>query len=117
MKWLTLQRIKAQCRIEQDFTEEDELLEMYGESAEEAVLELLNRSYEDLYEVYGRIPAPVVHASLLLVAKSYKDRESDMTQQVYANPTFSLLLKPYMRLASKNVNDNENGNRYGCKNL
>ena len=35
MKWLNLKDIKAQCRIEQDFHEEDELLEMYGESAED----------------------------------------------------------------------------------
>ena len=53
MKWLTLQRIKQRLRIEADFTEEDDILEMYGESAEEAVLELLNRSYEDLYESMG----------------------------------------------------------------
>ena len=98
MKWLTLQRIKQQLRIEPEFVNEDELLEMYGESAEEAILNVLNRRFEDIYEMYGRTPAPVVHASLLLVAKSYKDRESDMTQQVYANPTFSLLLKPYMKL-------------------
>ena len=116
MKWLTLTRIKQQCRIEQDFTDEDEILELYGESAEDAILEVLNRSYTDIYEVYGRIPAPVVHASLMLVAQSYKDREKDLVQQVYANPTFALLLKPYMRLANKQSN-NENTNRYGCPNL
>ena len=33
MKWLNLQLIKAQLRMEQDFTEEDELLTLYGESA------------------------------------------------------------------------------------
>ena len=116
MKWLTLTRIKAQCRIEQDFTEEDELLELYGESAEDAILELLNRSYTDLYEVYGHIPAPVVHSSLMLVASAYKDREKDLSQQLYSNSTFSILLKPYMRLADKKSN-NVNDNRYGCPNL
>lgn len=99
MKWLTLTRIKQQCRIEQDFTDEDEILTLYGESAEESILELLNRTYDDINEVYGRIPSPIVHASLLLVAQSYKDREKDLAQHLEANPTFSLLLKPYMRLA------------------
>ena len=116
MKWLTLERIKQQLRIEPDFHDEDEILELYGESAEDAILEVLNRSYEDMYEVYGRIPAPIVHASLMLVAQSYKDREKDLVQQVYANPTFSLLLKPYMRLADSN-NHVTNSNQYGCKNL
>ena len=101
MKWLTLERIKQQCRIEMDFHDEDELLELYGESAEEVLMAVLNRTYEDLFEEYGRVPMPVVHASLMLVAKSYKDRESDMMQEAHENKTFSLLLKPYARLADK----------------
>ena len=116
MKWLTLPKIKAQLRIEPDFHDEDEWLEDAGETAEDAILEVLNRSYEDLYEVYGRIPAPVRQASLMLVASLYKDREKDLVQEVHNNTTFALLMKPYMRLAS-NVNDNKNNNRYGCKNL
>ena len=98
MKWLTLERIKQQLRIEQDFHDEDDILDLYGDSAEEAILEVLNRSFEDINEVYGRIPAPITHASLMLVASSYKDRENDLTQEVHSNPTFSLLLKPYMKL-------------------
>ena len=43
-----------------------------------------------------------MHASLLLVAESYKDRESQIVGNVFhENHTFSLLLKPYMRLADK----------------
>lgn len=106
MKWLTLNKIKAQLRIEPDFTMEDDQLTLYGEAAEDALLKVLNRSYGDLCDVYGHVPSPVVHASLLLVASSYKDREKDLVQQVYANPTFSFLLKPYMRLASS-VNDGD----------
>ena len=106
MKWLTLNKIKAQLRIEPDFTMEDDQLTLYGEAAEDALLKVLNRSYGDLCDVYGHVPSPVVHASLLLVASSYKDREKDLVQQVYANPTFSILLKPYMRLASP-VNDGD----------
>ena len=43
MKWLTLERIKQQLRIEPDFHDEDDLLEEYGETAEDAILEVLNR--------------------------------------------------------------------------
>lgn len=117
MKWLNLDKIKAQCRIETDFHDEDELLEMYGESAEETVLNALGRSYEDLMETYGKVPMAVVHASLMLVDLSYQQRSPVSPQNMYLVPyTFDLLIKPYMRLAS-NVNDNENTNRYGCKNL
>ena len=117
MKWLNLEQIKAQLRIEPDFTEEDELLEMYGESAEETLLQYLNRTYEDTIEVYGHIPAPLRHASLMLVDTSYQYRSPVSTQSMSLVPyTFDLLVKPYMRLAN-NVNDNDNNNRYGCKNL
>ena len=98
MKWLTLERIKQQLRIEQDSHEEDEWLEDAGETAEDAILEVLNRSYEDLYEVYGRVPSPVRQTSLMLVASLYKDREKDLVQEAHTNTTFALLLKPYMKL-------------------
>lgn len=116
MKWLTLERIKQQCRIEPDFNDEDKLLELFGDSAEDAVMNLLGRSYEDLYEEYGCTPVPVIHASLLLVASAYKDREKDLVQQTHDNKTFELMLKPYMRLTSPSTNG-QNQNQYGCKNL
>ena len=117
MKWLTLERIKQQCRIEQDFTEEDSLLEMYGESAEEVLLNHLRRSYEDIMEVYGRIPAPLVLASLMLVDTSYTHRSPVSPQNMSIVPyAFDILVKPYMRLADYNDNENNN-NQYGCKNL
>lgn len=102
MKWLTLEKIKAQCRIEQDFHDEDDVLGMYGESAEETVLNALGRTYEDVVEVYGKIPAPVRHASLMLVDLSYQQRSPISGQNMYLVPyTFDLLLKPYMKLASE----------------
>jgi len=116
MKFLTLEKIKAQCRIEPDFHDEDELLEMYGESAEEVLLNHLCRSYENLMEVYGHIPAPLIHASLMLVDVSYQHRSPVSPQNMSIVPyTFDILVKPYMRLAN-NVNENNN-NQYGCARL
>ena len=115
LRWLTLNRIKQQCRIEPEFTDEDEWLNEAGSSAEDAVLNLLGRSYEDMYEEYGRIPSAVFQASLMLVASLYKDREKDLVQEAHDNKTFAFLLKPYMRLADRNYESNTN--QYGCKNL
>ena len=109
MKWLTIEQIKAQCRIEQDFTAEDELLEMYGESAENTVLNLLNRTITDIYEQYGCIPRPLVHATLMLVAQSYQHREPVSPQNLYTVPyAFDLLLKPYLRLTTSSATNNNN---------
>lgn len=117
MKWLNLELIKQQCRIEQDFTDEDEILQAYGESAEETLLNYLNRSYEDIMSVYGRIPAPLRHASLLLVDTSYQYRSPVSTQNMSLVPyTFDIMVKPYMRLAN-NDNENDNEKKYVCPNL
>ena len=99
MKWLTLERFKQQLRIEREFHEEDELLKEYGESAEEVLLNYLNRTYEDVIELYGRVPAPLRHASLMLVDMSYQYRSPVSAQSISLMPyTFDILIKPYIKL-------------------
>lgn len=100
MKWLSIDYIKQHSRIDYDC--EDGLLEMYGDSAEDTVLNICNRTYEDLVEVYGQIPAPLYHAALILVDTSYTQREAVSMQQLYTVPYgFDMLVKPYMRLTTK----------------
>ena len=100
MKWLSIDYIKQHSRI--DFDCEDQLLEMYGDSAENTVLNVCNRTYDDLVEVYGNIPAPLYHAALVLVDNSYQNRTPTSMQQLYTVPYgFDMLVKPYMRLTSK----------------
>ena len=101
MKWLTLEQIKAQLRIEPDFTAEDTLLNSYGEAAEETLLNYLNRPYQDIIESYGKVPLPLVQASLMLVDVSYQHRSPINVTNISLVPyTFDLLVKPYMRLTS-----------------
>lgn len=98
MKWLTIEWIRKHSRI--DFDIEDDLLELYGESAEESVLNLCNRSYEDIVETWNGVPKAIMHASLMLVEVSYRFRSPDTISRLYAVPyTFEMLIKPYMRLA------------------
>lgn len=99
MKWLTLNEIKDQLRIERDFTLEDQKLTMYGDSAEEVLMEITRRTYDDFVENYGKIPTPIREASLMLVTASYETGSAVSLQQLYSNPTFEMKLKPYMRLA------------------
>jgi len=101
MKWLTLKEIKQQCRIEPDYTGEDEVLTGYGESAEETVLNLCQRTYDDFISEYGKIPQPIVEASLMLVTLSYEHRTPVTQYQMYAvGYAFDMKVKPYMRLVS-----------------
>ena len=99
MNILTLDQIKAQCRIDPEMTDEDQLLELYGAAAEETVLNYCNRSLESLYEEYGRIPAAITQGALMLVANSYKNREPASVANLYLVPyTFDALVKPFMIL-------------------
>jgi hypothetical protein len=101
MKWLTLEKIKAQLRIEPDFHDEDTILEVYGESAETTLLNYLNRPYADIIGSYGSMPVPLVQASLMLVDTSYQHRSPISVTNISQVPyTFDLLVKPYMRLTS-----------------
>lgn len=100
MKWLTLDEIKDQLRIEHDFDLEDTKLTLYGESAEQAILDLCQRTYDDFIDNYGAIPAPIRECSLLLVVMSYEHGTPASAQQMYnVGYAFDLKLKPYMRLA------------------
>ena len=48
MRFLTIDKIKAHLRLDDaQAAAEQELLEMYGDSAENALINLLHRSYAD----------------------------------------------------------------------
>ena len=109
MKWLTIEAIKKHSRIDYDC--EDSLLEMYGESAEETVLNIINRSYEEVVELYGTenrpVPSPIVHASLLLVEEYYTQHAAASPTQLYIVPYgYDSMLKSYMRLAYRKEANN-----------
>ena len=103
MKYLTLDHIRQQLRIDQT-GEEDAVLELYGSAAEETVLNICNRTIDDVIETYGGVPDPVRQATLMLVGQSYQHREPSSVQNMSAVPySFDLLIKPYMRLTSGNT--------------
>lgn len=102
MQFLTFEQIKAQLRLDdQQAQMEHDLLEIYGESAEGAVLNTLARTMEEIVEECGRVPAPIVHAALMLVDVSYQHRSPVSPQNMSVVPyTYDLLLKPYMKLTT-----------------
>lgn len=98
MKWLTLDWIRSHSRLLKD-VEENDLLELYGEDAEETVLNLCNRTMEDIIEQYGQVPKPLHVAALMLVETSYVQRAPVSMQNLYTVPyAFDMKVKPYMKL-------------------
>ena len=108
MKFLTFNQIKAQLRLDdQQAQDEHDLLELYGEAAEDVVLNTCNRTITDIYEQYGTVPTALVQAGLMLVAQSYQHREPASPQNLYAVPyAFDLLLKSYIRLTTSSATNN-----------
>lgn len=97
MQIVTLAEIKAHARI--DESTEDTILTTYGESAEELVLNLCNRTLDSIIEEYGNVPVNIKHAVLMLVAHSYSQRQPASLQNLYTVPyTLDALIKPYMIL-------------------
>ena len=99
LKWLTIDAIHAHCRI--DFDCEDAELEQMGITAEQAILDLTRRTYENFVDTYGRIPDPIFNATLLLVQSLYNNRDAAETT-VYTSKEsmygLQFLVKNYMVL-------------------
>lgn len=102
MKYLTFEQIKQHLRLDDDQAKmEYDLLHDCGTAAEDVVLNICNRTLEDIIEQYGQVPAPIRRASLILVDNQYKERSSMSPQNMSVVPyTLDLMLKPYMRLTS-----------------
>ena len=99
MKCLTIDDIKQQLKL--DFDCEDALLELYGTGAEDTILFLCNRTYENLVGAYGEVPAAIRQLTLELVTNSYDHGSGPASPtNLSAVPyNFDLLIKPYMVLS------------------
>ena len=109
MKFLKLEDIKAQCRIEPDFTDEDTLLTAYGGAAENTLLRTCNRTYSDLLKNFGEddgkggkvVPTDFRVAALMLAKHLYEHRGPTENVSLSMVPySIDLLIKPFMRLTS-----------------
>ena len=97
MKFLTIDKIKQQLRL--DCTCEAELLEAYGNSAEETVLDIMGCTYDVAVAKYGSIPARAHQAALMLVDTWYQFRTPIADRQMSVVPyTFDILMKPLAKL-------------------
>ena len=105
MKYLTFEQIKAQLRLDDEQAElERTLLEMYGESAEDAVLTIIRRPLRNVMQVYGHVPRKLIQVTLLLVDEWYQHRASAEPGTLSPVPyAFDFMLKPMMRLTGEEL--------------
>lgn len=98
LKFLTLADIKAQARIESDFTDEDGYLMMLGKAAERKIFKDTQRSYDEIVEMEGEWPVELTLAALLLTSLWYKHREPVEGQSMSIVPYgYDALYMPYRK--------------------
>ena len=108
MKYLTIEDIKQQLRL--DFDCEDAKLELYGAGAEDTILYLCNRTYENLVGTYGEVPAAIRQVTLELVTNSYDHGSGPASPtNLSAVPyNFDLLVKEYIVLTGTPLKNERN---------
>lgn len=95
----TLSEIKQHLNIDEAFKDDDQLLLLYIQTAEEAVQRDLDRPLHRLVDpVSGYLPFPIKAATLMLVANLYANRENVNVVKLTENPTYRYLLTPYRKM-------------------
>ena len=98
MKYLSIDDIKVQLRL--DFDCDDALLELCACGAENTILYLCNRTYENLVGTYGEVPPAIRQLTLELVDIGYTHRSPVSPTNMSLVPyNFELLLYEYVALA------------------
>ena len=96
MTIISLEEIKANSRIEGNA--EDTLLESLGEAAEVTVLNLIERTQEDIEDEFGKVPAPIRQAILMYADHLYNHRGIVNPTALYNVPySIDAMIKPYIR--------------------
>ena len=104
MTYITLAELKAQCKVEDN--NEDALLTLYGNAAEEIILKLAERSVEGIIaDNGGTFPQALKVAILMLANYWYDMREAGAGYQVRAVPYgIPMLVKASTRLGETEDN-------------
>lgn len=95
MQYLDINEIKKQLNVDADFHEDDEFLELLGESAEDMVAQLLDCSLDELVAQNGDLPASVRHALRMLVDYMYSQNRGSSSESIDIPNAIFTILKLY----------------------
>ena len=101
MKFITFDQVKAQLRLDDEQAElERSIITTHAKAAEDAVLNVCNRTITDIFEIYGQIPSGLVVAALMLTDDMYNHRGTGSPTSVYQLPCFDINVRPYIKLTT-----------------
>lgn len=94
---IELEYVKKHLHIESD--DEDEVLESFIESAEEIICTYCNRTWNDFYNDYGKIPSSIKNAVSMIVGSLYRDREGTSRVDIRVNPVLKAMVRPFKKIS------------------
>ena len=110
LKFLTLDAIKEQARVEKDLHYEDEYLKRLGKAAERKLLKDICRTYDEVVEMEGEWPEDLTLAALILTSQWYKHREPSENMAISVVPyAYEGLYMPYRKGTYSSVHEEEEG--------
>ena len=96
MTYITLEEIKKQCRIDDWFEEDNDMLEDIGDGAESFLANYLDTELDDITaENSGELPATLKRALLMLCDYLYDNSGSGETREI--PKAFFMLALPYKK--------------------
>lgn len=95
MQYLTLEEIKKQLNVDQDYTGDDEYLTLLGESAEDMVSQLIDCDLTELFAENGEMPASIKHAMRMLVDYFYSQNRGSSSESIDIPNAIFTILKLY----------------------
>lgn len=100
--YINLNTIKKHLNIDSFFTDDDEYLMMLEAVAESTVEKHIDSNLSDLCDSSGALPAPLIHAMLLLIGSMYMQRESVTYSTISEVPqSYNYLLDLYKDYSKK----------------
>lgn len=95
MQYLTLEEIKKQLNVDQEFTDDDDFLTLLGESAEDMVSQLIDCDLTELFAENGEMPASIKHAMRMLVDYFYSQNRGSSSESIDIPNAIFTILKLY----------------------
>lgn len=95
MRIVTLEEVKAHSKVELEC--ESERLVQTAEAAEEAIENMLGRTYDDLIDEKGCVPVSVKLGILMLTTHLYDNNIVSPVPMSSVPYTIDPLLRPYMK--------------------
>jgi uncharacterized phage protein (predicted DNA packaging) len=97
MRFLDLDIIKKHLNLDQDFNDDNMLLESYADAAEKSIENFIDCDLENTLDTEGELPKPLLCSMLLMIGDLYTVRQSiSATSFVKVPRTLEMLIEPYI---------------------